>query len=132
MQPRKASLVHAGEKLRARAEAALLELPALALALKDRETPPRAKILAALCIAYALSPVDLIPDFIPVLGLVDDALVLPALAAAALRSIPPAVLERARHTAAGRAKLRGRWYYALPALMFWAAVAVLIYLRFRH
>ncbi len=57
------------------------DIPAIFLALKDKDTPIIAKILAGITVAYALSPVDLIPDFIPVLGYLDDLLILPALAA---------------------------------------------------
>jgi len=48
------------------------DVPALALALKDERTPPAAKILTGITVAYALSPIDLIPDFVPVLGYLDD------------------------------------------------------------
>lgn len=48
------------------------DVPALAMALKDAETPTAAKTLAGITVAYALSPIDLIPDFVPVLGYLDD------------------------------------------------------------
>jgi uncharacterized membrane protein YkvA (DUF1232 family) len=56
---------------------------ALFLALKRKETPLFAKILIGIVVCYALSPIDLIPDFIPVIGLLDDALLLPLIIAAA-------------------------------------------------
>jgi uncharacterized membrane protein YkvA (DUF1232 family) len=59
-------------------------------------TPWFAKALAAFVVAYALSPIDLIPDFIPVLGYVDDALLLPALIWLNIRLIPAPVLEECR------------------------------------
>ena len=59
-------------------------------------TPWFAKALAAFVVAYALSPIDLIPDFIPVLGYVDDALLLPALIWLNIRLIPAAVLDECR------------------------------------
>ncbi|MDP9931014.1 uncharacterized membrane protein YkvA (DUF1232 family) [Variovorax paradoxus] len=59
-------------------------------------TPWFAKALAAFVVAYALSPIDLIPDFIPVLGYIDDALLLPALIWLNIRLIPAAVLEECR------------------------------------
>ena len=49
------------------------------LALKNKKTPWYAKIIAATVVVYALSPIDLIPDFIPVLGYLDDLIILPAL-----------------------------------------------------
>ncbi len=51
------------------------DIPALYLALKDRKTPIIAKLLAGIIVVYALSPIDLIPDFIPVLGYLDDLVV---------------------------------------------------------
>ena len=57
------------------------DIPAVFLALKDVETPWFTKLLAAITVGYALSPIDLIPDFIPVLGYLDDIIVLPALIA---------------------------------------------------
>ena len=53
------------------------EISAVFVAMKHPETPLYAKLCAGLCVAYALSPVDLIPDFIPVLGYLDDLLILP-------------------------------------------------------
>lgn len=58
--------------LKARAKKIKTDIPALFLALKDRDTPIFAKVFAGITVAYALSPVDLIPDFVPVLGYLDD------------------------------------------------------------
>jgi len=65
-------------------------------AYRHPDTPWFAKALAAFVVAYALSPIDLIPDFIPVLGYVDDALLLPALIWLNIRLIPADVLEDCR------------------------------------
>lgn len=114
--------------LKARAAQLKSDIPALFLALKRPETPPSAKILAGCIVAYALSPIDLIPDFIPVLGLLDDLLILPALAALAIRRIPPEVLAQCRVQAEGmweNGKPK-RWYYAIPILLFWALILFLI------
>jgi uncharacterized membrane protein YkvA (DUF1232 family) len=59
-------------------------------------TPWHAKALGVLVVAYALSPIDLIPDFIPVLGYVDDVLLLPALIWLAIRLLPSTVLTECR------------------------------------
>ena len=72
---------------------------ALFLAWKDPATPWMARIIIAIAIAYAVSPVDLIPDFIPVLGQLDDLVILPVLIAAAIRLIPPEVAARTRREA---------------------------------
>lgn len=63
---------------------------------RDSQTPLSAKLLAAAVVAYALSPIDLIPDFIPVLGLLDDLILLPGLIWIAVRLLPTSVLTRSR------------------------------------
>lgn len=97
------------------------DIPAIFLALKDRRTPLPAKILAAVTVAYALSPIDLIPDFIPVLGYLDDVLLLPILVIAVTKLIPTSVWIECRSQAAdlwksGRPR---RWYYAIPIVLLW-------------
>lgn len=115
-------------KLKERAKRIKSEIPAVYLALKDKQTPLPAKILAGITVGYALSPIDLIPDFIPVLGYLDDLLILPALAALTIRLIPPEVMERCRREAEGmweNGKPK-RWYYAIPIVVFWLLVAAVI------
>lgn len=82
------------------------EALALALACRDPRTPRLARVLAALVAAYAASPIDLIPDFIPVLGLLDDLLIVPLGVALVIRMLPPLVLEESR--ARARSLLDGR------------------------
>lgn len=114
--------------LKERAKRLKSEIPAVYLALKDKQTPLPAKILAGITVGCALSPIDLIPDFIPVLGYLDDMLILPALAALTIRLIPPEVIERCRREAEGmweNGKPK-RWYYAIPIVVFWLLVAAVI------
>lgn len=66
---------------------------ALYLARKDPRIPLRSKILVAVAVAYLLTPVDLIPDFIPVIGQLEDIVIVPALLGFAMRSIPPELLR---------------------------------------
>ena len=91
----------------------------LYLALMDHRTPWPAKILAGLTLTYLLSPVDLIPDFIPVLGLLDDLLIVPALILLSLRLIPAEVLMDVDQ----QPELRKRWYYALPVVLMYLLLA---------
>ena len=104
-------------------------IPAVFLALKDGRTPFIAKILAGITVAYALSPVDLIPDFVPVLGYLDDVILLPGLIALTVKLIPPRVLESCRDQAEGMWQdgKPKKWYFALPIALVWmlAAIAVL-------
>ena len=69
---------------------------ALWFASRHPRTPLAAKALCLFVVAYALSPIDLVPDFIPVLGYVDDVLLLPALMWLALRMIPADVMDECR------------------------------------
>lgn len=85
--------------LRARAQRLKAETFALYLAARDPRTPWYARVLVAGVVAYALSPIDLIPDFVPVLGLLDDLILVPLGIAAALRVIPPHVMREARERA---------------------------------
>lgn len=114
--------------LKERARKLNREIPAVFLALKDRETPVSAKIAAAAAVGYALSPIDLIPDFIPVLGYLDDVILLPALIALTVRLIPRDIWEKNQALAAdlwrdGRPK---KWYYAVPIVLLWLLAAGLI------
>ncbi|HEU5317453.1 MAG TPA: DUF1232 domain-containing protein [Chloroflexota bacterium] len=69
---------------------------ALFLAVRDPRTPWYAKVVAACVVAYAFSPIDLIPDFIPVLGYLDDVIIVPLGILLALRLVPPDVMAECR------------------------------------
>jgi uncharacterized membrane protein YkvA (DUF1232 family) len=93
-------------------------------------TPWTAKVLAAIVVAYALSPIDLIPDFVPVLGYVDDVILLPLLIWLALRLLPPEVIAESRRQAEAwlqRREARPRsWAGAIGVGLVWLALAVLL------
>ena len=85
--------------MKARAKKLKTDIPALFLALKDGDTPIIAKLFAEITVAYVLSPIDLVPDFIPLLGYLDDVILLPMLVALAIKFIPSDVLEKNRRQA---------------------------------
>ena len=100
------------------------DVVALWLAARDRRTPWIAKACAAAVAAYALSPIDLIPDFIPVLGYVDDLILVPLGIRAVLKLIPPPLLEEFRAAAVAVSRPSSRTGLILvPAA--WAALLLL-------
>ena len=117
-----------GNKLREWARALKRDIGALWLAARDPRVPLLAKLVAGLTAAYALSPVDLIPDFIPVLGLLDDLLLVPLGIWLSLRLIPRPVIEDLRMRASemqskssrlGLAMVIAIWIGAAAVLWFW-------------
>jgi len=91
------------ERLKARARALKTEAYAIYLAARDPRTPWYAKALIFFVVAHTFSPIDLIPDFIPILGYLDDLIITPGGIWLAVRLIPPEVLDEARAKAATRA-----------------------------
>jgi uncharacterized membrane protein YkvA (DUF1232 family) len=104
------------------------DIPAVFIALKDPKTPLIAKLFACLTVGYALSPIDLIPDFIPVLGYLDDLIILPALAALTIRLIPENVWISSREKSKNLWKngKPQKWYYAIPVVLIWLLTICLI------
>jgi uncharacterized membrane protein YkvA (DUF1232 family) len=87
------------KRLKAWARSMKREVHALWLSARDRRTPWYAKAVALAIAAYALSPIDLIPDFIPVLGYLDEAILLPIAIMLAIRLVPKEVLAEHREAA---------------------------------
>ncbi len=115
--------------LKERARCLKIDIPAIMIALKDRQTPILAKILAGIVIVYALSPIDLIPDFIPVLGYLDDLIILPSLIALIIKLIPNEVMNRYRAEANGLAKKQKKWFYAIPFVVIWILILLTICIK---
>lgn len=114
------------ENFKKKARALKKETYALYLACRDARTPWYAKILAACVVGYAFSPIDLIPDFIPVLGLLDDLILIPFGIALVLKMIPPEVMIESRKTA-DEAAAEGKptnWYAASIIVLIWVLIIV--------
>lgn len=117
------------QRLRFWARLVLRDGLTLYIAARDVRTPWFAKLLALLVAAYALSPIDLIPDAIPVLGLLDEVILLPIAIALIARLIPAVVIAESRAAAqamverprskAGAAIIIGIWVLGAGALLWW-------------
>jgi len=100
------------------------DVVALWLAGRDPRVPWHAKLVAGAVAAYALSPIDLIPDFIPVLGLLDDLIIVPLGIVLAVRLIPAPLMSELRQEAMRRAAApKSRWG-AAAIVVLWLAVAI--------
>jgi uncharacterized membrane protein YkvA (DUF1232 family) len=116
------------ERLRQWARGVKRDVLALALAARDPRVPWTAKLVAVAVAAYALSPIDLIPDFIPVLGYLDDLVIVPAGILLAIKLVPPGLMAEFRETASrhnARPNL-GRWGALLIVALWIIAIALLV------
>jgi uncharacterized membrane protein YkvA (DUF1232 family) len=95
---------------------------------KDPRTPWYAKVLTGFVVAYAFSPIDLIPDFIPVLGYLDDLILVPLGIAAAIKMIPPEVMAECRVKAQTEIEKDkpGGWVVAGLIILIWIAIAFIL------
>lgn len=118
-------------KLKEKVKVMKQELSVLLIAYKDRRTPLLPKLILALTIGYMLSPIDLIPDFIPVLGMLDDIIIVPLLIKASVKLIPEHILEDARKQAATIPpdKRKANWIGAVVIVVIWIVVVVFVYKR---
>jgi uncharacterized membrane protein YkvA (DUF1232 family) len=90
---------------------------------RHRDTPRAPKLIALLVLAYALSPIDLIPDFIPVIGLLDDVILVPMGIALAVRLTPPHLWQaRMAEAEASADKLPRLWWGVLLIVLIWLLV----------
>jgi len=119
-----------GKNIKEKAKLLKKQIPAIFLAMKRRDTPLLAKIFALITIVYALSPIDFVPDFIPILGYLDDIIILPLLVTITIKLIPDSILNECQKEAEnlwqeGKPK---KWYYGIPIIIFWSLIiGVIIY-----
>ncbi|WP_227763480.1 YkvA family protein [Zhaonella formicivorans] len=109
--------------LKSRARELKKNIGVLYLAFKHKNTPWYAKVLIGAILSYALSPVDLVPDFVPILGYLDDLVLIPAGIAFAIKLIPKDVLAECRAQAEQLPKLKKKGTFAaLLIILFWVLV----------
>ena len=115
------------ENLKQRARRLKAELHALYLAYRDPRVPWYARIFAAGVVAYAVSPIDLIPDFIPIIGYLDDLILIPLGIVLAMRMIPPEVMAecRARAEETAREGKPTYWIAVCGIAVVWLALVAL-------
>lgn len=103
------------------------ELLALHYAYSNPGTGLLPRILILLTLGYALSPIDLIPDFIPVIGYLDDIVMIPVLIHLSIKLIPDAVMQDARNKAEkAEIKLRTRWCFGFIFIILWIIIILLV------
>lgn len=117
-----------GNELKSKGNELKCNLSALYLAYKRKDVSIYAKFIIIIAIVYALSPIDLIPDFIPILGYLDDILILSFLIALSLKLIPKEIIDECRQQTKdlwkdGKPK---KWYYAIPIVMIWLFIISII------
>ncbi len=113
-------------QLRGWAQAIKKDVVALYIAGRDPRVPWYAKLAAVVVVAYALSPIDLIPDFIPVLGYLDDVIILPVALLLVIKMIPAPLMAEFRQEAQRRAERPTSRAGAILIVAIWIAAFVLV------
>lgn len=117
------------QKMKEKVKQMKQDVLALYYAYRNPDTPWTAKVLIGITIGYLLSPIDLIPDFIPVLGLLDDLVIVPLLIVASIRLIPDHVWSASKLTAEQFPIILNKknWRFAAFIVVVWLAVLYLLY-----
>lgn len=121
------------QKLKEKVKHLKSEIQVLSIAYSDKRTPWTAKLLIGLTVGYLLSPIDLVPDFIPVLGILDDLILVPLLITISIKLIPDIVLEDARKMALENPKRmkKNNWIVAFFILLIWLILIYTFYSFFK-
>ncbi|MCR4422528.1 MAG: YkvA family protein [Exilispira sp.] len=115
------------ENLKEKAKSIKNEIKTLYFAYKNPKTPILPKFIIILTIGYALSPIDLIPDFIPILGYLDDLIILPALIMLSIKLIPKNIIEISRKEAeTENINLKKNWVFAILFIIIWILIIFFI------
>ncbi len=115
------------ENVKKKAYALKNEILVIYYAFQNPETGLLPKVIILIALGYVLSPIDLIPDFIPVLGYMDDLVIVPALIALSIRLIPKKILDEAREKASKEPlKLKDNWLFAFLIILMWIILALVM------
>jgi uncharacterized membrane protein YkvA (DUF1232 family) len=119
--------------LKQRAKELKSEAQVLIIAYKDARTPVVAKILIAITVGYLLSPIDLIPDFIPIIGFLDDLIIVPLLISVSLKLIPKSILFDARESVKNNSQKlkKTNWFFAIVIIIIWLLTLYFTYRFFK-
>lgn len=117
------------ERLKQRARHLKSEVMALYFAYRDPRVQWYAKLFIVIVVGYALSPIDLIPDFIPVIGYLDDLIIVPWGIAIALKMIPSEVMEESRVKASKLMIKPKNWFAAVVIIGIWIIIVGLVLLK---
>lgn len=109
------------EKLKIKASNLKKEISAIYYAYQNPSTGIVTKIVIVIALGYALSPIDLIPDFIPIIGYLDDLIIIPALIALSLKLLPEEILDESRKRASQEpVQFKKNWFSALLFILIWS------------
>jgi uncharacterized membrane protein YkvA (DUF1232 family) len=115
------------EKIKSKAKNLKKEITVIYYAYQNPETGLLPKVIILFTLGYALSPIDLIPDFIPVLGYLDDLIIVPALIALSIKLIPQKIMDEAREKALKEPlRLKDNWLFAILFILLWIMLVLII------
>ncbi|MBN1472659.1 MAG: DUF1232 domain-containing protein [Syntrophaceae bacterium] len=117
------------DKMKEKAKNLKKEITAINYAYQNPEVKLLPRIIIIFTIGYALSPIDLIPDFIPILGYLDDLIIIPALITLSIKLIPKEIMDESREKALKEPlKLKKNWFFALLFIFIWVTLLTVIVL----
>jgi uncharacterized membrane protein YkvA (DUF1232 family) len=120
-------MVHIINKIKKLAKELKQEIVLIYYSLWDKRTPFIAKFFALLATGYILSPIDLIPDFVPILGLLDDLVIIPLLISLTLALTPKDLIEDIRQSIDVNQKLHKKWYFVIPFVIIYLLIGIWIF-----
>lgn len=115
------------KKIKEKVKSLKKEVLTIYYAYKNPETKLFPKIIILFTLGYALSPIDLIPDFIPIFGYIDDLIIIPGLITLSLKMIPKEIIKESRDKATREPlQLKKNWYFALIFILIWIILIITI------